>query len=88
MEKFQLLQNDAKRVILTLPAYVTINDLHDAGGLDRVKSHLTKNGLQRQMSVRNSCPHAPNQVTPGIRNYGEGTNRNSGNSPWTRKNNN
>ena len=56
IEKLQLLQNQAMRTILSLPAYIAINDLQDASGLDSVKSHLTKFSQQRLTAMRNSSP--------------------------------
>ena len=55
-EKLQLLQNQAMRTILSLPAYIAINDLHDASGLNSVKSHLIKFSRQRLASMRSSSP--------------------------------
>ena len=40
LEKLQLQQNQALRCVLNLPAYVSINDLHDASGIKLVKDHL------------------------------------------------
>ena len=56
IEKLQLLQNQAMRTILSLPAYIAINDLHDASGLNSVKSHLIKFSRQRLASMRSSSP--------------------------------
>ena len=40
LRKLQLVQNQAVRIILNTPAYVSINDLHDCAGLPLIKSHL------------------------------------------------
>ena len=56
IEKLQLLQNQAMRAVLSLPAYVSISDLHDASGLDTVKAHLIKFASQRLKSMRVSSP--------------------------------
>ena len=54
MEKLQVLQNQAMRATLSLPAYVSIRDLHDASGLDTIKTHLTNFATQRLKSMRSS----------------------------------
>ena len=56
IEKLQLLQNQAMRAVLSLPAYVSTSDLHDASGLDTVKAHLIKFASQRLKSMRVSSP--------------------------------
>ena len=40
IDKFQLLQNQALRIILKAPQYVTIKDLHDLSAIPPVKDHL------------------------------------------------
>ena len=77
LEKLQLLQNQAMRVVLNLPAYVSIKDLHDASGLDSVKSHLTKFGVQRLLSLRNTSP----LVSQSINNYRNVNHITTNNSP-------
>ena len=56
IEKLQVLQNQALRCTLNLPAYVTIADLHDASGLKLVANHLVSFGLSRLRALRNSSP--------------------------------
>ena len=50
INKIQLIQNQAMRIILKTPAYVSIKDLHDSAGLPLIKEHLiecAKKGLSR-----------------------------------------
>ena len=56
MEKLQVLQNQALRVILRVPAYISIKDLHDASGLMSIKEHLVGFAKSRLMSLRKSSP--------------------------------
>ena len=56
IEKLQLLQNQAMRAVLSLPAYVSVSDLHDASGLDTVRAHLIKFASQRLKSMSVSSP--------------------------------
>ena len=56
IEKLQVLQNQALRCALNLPAYVTIADLHDASGLKSVANHLVSFGRSRLRALRNSSP--------------------------------
>ena len=56
LEKLQLIQNQALRVILKCPAYVGINDLHDASGLPLIKTHLTEFASKRLQSLIKTSP--------------------------------
>ena len=52
LEKLQLLQNQALRVILKTPAYIAIKDLHDCSGLPRIKSHLISFAKKRLNAMK------------------------------------
>lgn len=56
LEKLQSLQNQALRVILKMPAYVSIADLHDASGIPFIKDHLTNFARMRLARMRESSP--------------------------------
>ena len=56
IEKLQLLQNQALRVVLKTPHYVSIKDLHDLSGVSRIKDHLVS-FAQRQLD--NMRRHSP-----------------------------
>ena len=54
MEKLQVIQNQALRSVLNLPAYVSIADLHDASGMKPVLSHLISFGSARLRALQRS----------------------------------
>ena len=56
IQKLQLIQNQALRVILNTPSYVTIKDLHDCSGLPMIKSHLTDYARNRISSMKRNSP--------------------------------
>ena len=56
IEKLQLIQNQALRVILKTPSYVAINDLHDCSGLPRIKSHLKDFAKKRFDTMKSVSP--------------------------------
>ena len=56
LQKLQLIQNQALRVIMRTPAYVAIDDLHDCSGLPRIKEHLIKFAQRRFASMERSSP--------------------------------
>ena len=56
IEKLQVMQNQALRSVLNLPAYVSIADLHDASGTKSVKDHLVAFGLARLKSLQKCSP--------------------------------
>ena len=62
-EKLQLIQNQALRVILKTPAYIAINDLHDASGLTPIKLHLVEFGSKRLKSLVNTSPIMEKSIT-------------------------
>ena len=40
LEKIQSVQNQALRIVLNMPAYISIKDLHDASSINPIKVHL------------------------------------------------
>ena len=56
MKKLQIIQNQAIRTILEMPAYVSIADLHDCVGLPLVKRHLIDCARKRVLSMEQSSP--------------------------------
>ena len=56
IDKLQLIQNQALRIILSTPAYISINDLHDCSGTKRLKDHLKDFARKRLNSLRNTSP--------------------------------
>ena len=56
MRKIQILQNQAIRVMLQTPAYVSIDDLHDCAGLLTVKHHLIGCAKKRISTMEKSSP--------------------------------
>ena len=56
LQKLQLLQNQALRVILKTPAYMSISDLHDCSGLPMIKDHLIECARKRLTQMERSSP--------------------------------
>ena len=56
LAKLQLVQNQAIRVILKLPRYVAINDLHDCSGIMPIIDHLISFARGRFKSMQSSSP--------------------------------
>ena len=56
LQKLQLIQNQALRVILKTPAYVSIHDLHDCSGLGKIKDHLKEFAQKRLESMKVQSP--------------------------------
>ena len=56
LQKLQLIQNQALRVILRMPAYVTINDLHDCSGIPQIKDHLKNFAKKRFLNMEQRSP--------------------------------
>ena len=56
MKKLQLIQNQALRVILRTPAYVSIDDLHDCSGIPRIKDHIKEFARKRFLSMEYRSP--------------------------------
>ena len=47
LDKLQLIQNQALRVILRMPTYISIKDLHDCTGFSPMKVHLISHAKRR-----------------------------------------
>ena len=54
LEKMQVQQNQALRCVLSLPAYVSVKDLHDGSGVKLVKDHLITFARMRLRAMRQS----------------------------------
>ena len=67
MEKLQVMQNQALRSVLNLPAYVSIADLHDASGIKPVLNHLISFGSARLRALQRSST----LVTETIKRYNQ-----------------
>ena len=63
LDKIQLVQNQALRVVLRLPAYVSIKDLHDCSGIPLIKDHLISYARRRLRALLKSSPLLPNVIT-------------------------
>ena len=55
-EKLQLVQNQAMRIMMKSPAYVSVNDLHNCTGLPRIKSHLIEFVKMRVEAMKIASP--------------------------------
>ena len=56
LDKLQLIQNQALRIVLSTPAYISIGDLHDCSGTKRLKDHLKDFARKRLNSLMNTSP--------------------------------
>ena len=56
LQKLQLVQNQAMRVILNTPGFISINDLHDSTGLRPVKEHILRSTESRIASLEKMSP--------------------------------
>ena len=56
LRKIQLVQNQALRLTLNTPTYVSIHDLHDCSGLDMLKHHLSSFAKQRLTTMKRLSP--------------------------------
>ena len=54
IEKLQLVQNMALRVVMSSPRYTSLKDLHDCTGFKPVKAHLTSFAKRRLDAMRKS----------------------------------
>ena len=54
IEKLQLVQNMALRVVMSSPRYTSLKDLHDCMGFKPVKAHLTSFAKRRLDAMRKS----------------------------------
>ena len=67
LRKLQLVQNQALRLILNSPAYVSTHDLHDCSGLHMLKTHLTDFAQKRLTTLKRTSP----LIQPTINRYRE-----------------
>ena len=56
LQKIQMIQNQALRLCLDAPAYVSIHDLHDCSGLQTIKNHLTGVVQKRLTLMKHQSP--------------------------------
>ena len=56
LDKIQLLQNQALRLVMNCPRYTSINDLHDGTGIHNIKNHLISNAKYRLKIMRQNSP--------------------------------
>ena len=56
LNKLQLIQNQALRVVLGTPAYVSTKDLHDCSGFTYVKEHLISHAKRRLKALLKTSP--------------------------------
>ena len=56
LDKLQLLQNQALRLILSVPSYVSTKDLHDSAGIPYIKDHLKEFAKTRFQAIERSSP--------------------------------
>ena len=56
IRKMQMVQNQAIRIMLQTPAYISIKDLHDCSGLPLVKDHLIEHARKRIKDMERLSP--------------------------------
>ena len=56
LAKLQLIQNQSLRVVLRMPRYVSIKDLHDSSGFKPIRDHLVSFARGRFSSMRRLSP--------------------------------
>ena len=56
LEKLQLVQNQALRAVLRMPAYIAISDLHNSSGIPYIKDHLTAFAKRRFSAMKSKSP--------------------------------
>ena len=56
LRKLQLVQNQALRLLLSSPSYVSTHDLHDCSGLRMLKDHLTDFAQKRLTTMKRTSP--------------------------------
>ena len=56
LQKLQLIQNQALRLTLSTPAYVSIRDLHDCSGIQPLQKHLTDFAQKRLSLMKRTSP--------------------------------
>ena len=63
LDKLQLIQNQALRVVTQSPRYTSIKDLHDCTGSSSVKSHLIAQAERRLETMLKSSPLIQRVIT-------------------------
>ena len=63
LEKLQLLQNQALRVVMQSPKFTSIKDLHDCTGSSLIKDHLISDARHRLQTMRKNSPLIQNVMT-------------------------
>ena len=56
IRKMQLVQNQAVRIMLQTPGYVSVKDLHDCSGLPLIKDHLIQHARKRIKDMERLSP--------------------------------
>ena len=56
LDKLQMVQNQALRIILGTPAYISIKDLHDCSGIKMINEHLKEFARKRLKAITNASP--------------------------------
>ena len=56
LHKMQLAQNQAIRIMLRTPAYVSVKDLHDCSGVPYMKAHLIEHAKKRIKAMERLSP--------------------------------
>ena len=56
LDKLQLIQNQALRIVMKCPRYVMTKDLHDCTGSQNVKNHLISDAKRRLQVMRTNSP--------------------------------
>ena len=64
-QKLQMIQNQALRLTLATPAYVSIKDLHDCAGIQPLHKHLTDFAQKRLTFMKRTSPI----ITPTIEEH-------------------
>ena len=62
LEKLQLLQNQALRVVMNCPRYVSLKDLHDCTGTPFIKSNLIADAKHRLQVMKTNSPIVGNVI--------------------------
>ena len=56
MEKLQLIQNQALRIVTKSPQYISIKDLHDCTGSLHIRNHLILHARRRLHTMKQNSP--------------------------------
>ena len=63
IRKMQLVQNQAVRIMLQTPGYVSVKDLHDCSGLPLIKDHLIQHARKRIKDMERLSPILGKSIT-------------------------